>query len=176
MAIPVQTTFVEGVTIVTAAWLNRVQEMGVGLIRAESISITTTSFVLACGSGQDACVININGQMRTSETNKTVTFTGGDAVGTWGIFAQVAGGDIDPAFSLAKVADPGVPSGITHYRKLGTVYWSGTALSALVTEPGISQTQHASQHAPGGSDPLVADSVSYTTLSTDAMLGIRVFS
>jgi hypothetical protein len=175
MAIPVHTTFVDSVTAVVAAWLNRMQEMNIGLIRVKSISITTTNFVLACGAGQDACVININGQMRTAEANKTLSFSGSDSPGTYGIFAQIASSDVDPAFSLTKVADPGVPS-VTHYRKLATVYWDGSSLSSLVTEPGIGQTSHASQHAPGGSDPLVAGSISGANLSTDAMLAAtRVF-
>lgn len=176
MAIPVQTTFVDSVTAVVAAWLNRMQEMNIGLFRAKSISITSTSFVLTCGSGQEACVININGQMRTSETNKTVSFSGSDSAGTYGIFAQVAGSDIDPAFSLTKVADPGVPA-VANYRKLATVVWDGsTALSTLITEPGIGQTSHASQHVPGGSDPLPTGAISASNLSTDAMLATtRVF-
>lgn len=175
MAIPIQLTFVDGTTVVSASWLNRMQEMGIGVAKFKRLYVTGTNVVMECGTGQDAATINIAGQMRTAEVNKTLSFSSpSDADGTYDIYAAVTGGDVDPAFSLVKTLSPAVPSA-TYYRKLASVSWASSTLTNLAMEPGIGVGSHGSQHAASGSDPLPAGAISETMLSNDVYAALRTF-
>ena len=118
--------------------------------------------VLTCGTGDAAAVLSIHGKMRWAEANKaTASFTGQPA-GTYGIWATTTSLDSDPSFTMAYSLTP--PGG-TYQRQLGSVVWSGSALSSLIQIVGYER--HSFMHSTA--DPLPDASVSLAMLASDAV-------
>lgn len=158
MTAPKQVDFVDGVTVVAADFLDRIQEIEAGLAINMALAISGTALVLNAGSGNLVSSITIDEKFRYLETPQNLSFTGSDAAGSYGIFATTTATDSNPSFALEKVAGTGTPSSAAHYRKIATVSWNGsTTLSNLVQIAGYDK--HGHMHTLT-TDPLPAASVS----------------
>lgn len=158
MTAPKQVDFVDGVTVVAADFLDRIQEIEAGLAINMALAISGTALVLNAGSGNLVSSITIDEKFRYLETPQNLSFTGSDAAGSYGIFATTTATDSNPSFALEKVAGTGTPSSAAHYRKIATVSWDGsTTLSSLVQIAGYDK--HGHMHTLT-TDPLPAASVS----------------
>lgn len=156
MTAPKQVDFVDGVTVVAADFLDRIQEIQSGLAINMALSISGTSLVLPAGTGNDVSSITIGEKFRYLETPQNLSFSGSDSAGTYGIWATTTATDSNPSFSLAKVAGAGSPVA-AYSRKIATVSWDGSStLSNLVQLAGYDK--HGHMHTLAG-DPLPASSV-----------------
>lgn len=126
MSIAKEVTFEDGVTPVTAAWLNLMQEMLAAYVAPNFTLETQSTTVLRVPAGDDhgSVAIAIGGQLRRRDTNATVTVTGG--AGTKSVYAT-ADSD-DDLFALEVTS--GTPSA-TLYRKIGEVDWDGAAITEV---------------------------------------------
>lgn len=148
--------FVDGVTVVSADFLDRIQEVQAGLATNMALAISGTSVVLNAGTGNSVSSLTIGDKFRYVESPQTISFTGSDSSGSYGIWATTTATDTNPSFTLVKVAGSSSPSA-TYYRLVGTVDWNGsTTLSNLVQVAGYNT--HAHMHV-AGVDPLPAGSV-----------------
>lgn len=157
MTAPKQVDFVDGVTVVSADFLDRIQEIQSGLATNMALAISGTSIVLNAGAGNAVASITIGEKFRYVESPQSISFTGSDAANTYGIWATTTATDTNPSFTLTKVAGTAAPSA-TYYRLVGTVDWNGSsALSNLVQVAGYDK--HGHMHTLAG-DPLPSASVS----------------
>lgn len=130
MSLPIATTFTDTVTTVVAAWLNRMQEMMTGLAWNFRFQVSGATVTLPAAAGSDAMCCVINGKQRYIEVPISFTFTGANSNGDYNIYARIAGGDVDPAFSLtAATSAPSADS-----RVVATCTWNGTAISNFVSK------------------------------------------
>ena len=166
MADDKQTDFVDGVTPVVAAWLDRMQEIQQALAWNFNLGISGTSVVLTAGSLEAVASIIIKGKMRYVTAPLSVNLAS-QAAGTYGIWANTTSDDSDPTFTLQYVAGTSAPVGITYTRKIATVYWSGSALQDLtLLSPYV---KHSFMHRYNGPDALPAGSVGSEQLRTAAV-------
>lgn len=156
MAIPKNTDFITG-SALPAIFLNRVEEILSPLAINAELSISGTSVFLTCGTGDTACVLGVGGKLRWSEATKSVNLAGQPA-NTYGIWATTTADDNDASFTMSySVAPPGG----TYIRQLGSVVWSGSALSGLKQIVGYEK--HGFMHLT--EDPLPALSVAISQLT-----------
>lgn len=156
MAASKQIDFETG-TPVTADFLDRIQEIQSGLATNLALTLSSsTTVTLPAASGNGAVSLTIGDKFRYIESPIVVTFSGSDSSGSYGIWATTTSDDSVSSFSVEKVAGSGTPTA-TYSRQIGTVSWSGTALSSLVQAAGYSD--HGYMHTLAG-DPLPAGSVS----------------
>lgn len=154
--------FVDGVTVVSADFLDRIQEVQAGLATNMALAISGTSVVLNAGTGNSVSSLTIGDKFRYVESPQTISFTGSDASGSYGIWATTTATDTNPSFTLVKVAGSSSPSA-TYYRLVGTVDWNGsTTLSNLVQVAGYNT--HAHMHVPGV-DPLPVGSITASQIA-----------
>lgn len=157
MTAPKQVDFVDGVTVVAAEFLDRIQEIQAGLAINMALAISGTSLVLPAGAGNSVSSITIGDKFRYLETAQTLAFTSSDAAGSYGIWAVTSSTDSNPSFSLEKVAGSGTPTA-DYSRRIATVTWDGSStLSNLVQLAGYDK--HGHMHTLTG-DPLPAASIS----------------
>ena len=157
MTAPKQVDFVDGVTVVAADFLDRIQEIQAGLAINMALAISGTSLVLPAGEGNSVSSITIGDKFRYLETAQTLSFTSSDAAGSYGIWAVTSSTDSNPSFSLEKVAGSGTPTA-DYSRRVATVTWDGSStLSNLVQLAGYDN--HGHMHTLAG-DPLPAESIS----------------
>lgn len=154
--------FVDGVTVVSADFLDRIQEVQAGLATNMALAISGTSVVLNAGTGNSVSSLTIGDKFRYVESPQTISFTGSDASGSYGIWATTTATDTNPSFTLVKVAGSSSPSA-TYYRLVGTVDWNGsTTLSNLVQVAGYNT--HAHMHV-AGVDPLPVGSITASQIA-----------
>ena len=157
MTAPKQVDFVDGVTVVAAAFLDRIQEIQAGLATNMALSISGASLVLPAGEGNSVSSITIGEKFRYLQTSQTLSFTSSDSAGSYGIWAVTSATDSNPSFSLEKVSGSGTPTA-AYSRRIATVTWDGSStLSGLVQLAGYDK--HGHMHTLAG-DPLPAGSVS----------------
>lgn len=160
MAIDREQDFVNGVTVVTAEFLNLFQEVMAGYLspnfKLEALS--TTQLQVPAGAGDDSVAIVIDGEMRRRESAVSVTISGGAA--TYDIYATAD--SADDLFALEFTASGGAPAA-TKARKIGEVDWSGTAITRFRHEHYL---PHGSLHDIVGPDPIQA------YVNTDVGLGV----
>jgi microcystin-dependent protein len=171
MTVPKQVDFAVG-TVVSDTFLDRLQELSAAGAWNCVLRITGTSVQVVASTGQDASAIVLQGHMRYVESTQTAAFTGSDASGTYGLWAVTGSDDNDPAWSLVKVAGTASPSGFAYVRKLGTVSWSGTALSALDQIAGFSK--HAHLHQVGAGDELPSNAVGTTQIVASSVTTAKI--
>lgn len=160
-----QTDFVDGVTPVVARWLDTIQEVHQSAGWNLNLAISGESVVISAGSSEDTVSLIINGKMRYVQSPVSTSLSG-EADGTYGIFAITTGDDDDTTFTLDHEAGSNTPGG-SWYRKIATVEKSGTTLSNIkFLSP---YTKHASQHLPGGNDPLPNDIINETNISNSSI-------
>jgi microcystin-dependent protein len=154
---PKQVDFVDGVTVVAAEFLDRIQEIQAGLAINMALSISGTALVLPAGEGNNVSSITIGEKFRYLQTAQTLSFTASDSSGSYGIWAVTSSTDSNPSFSLEKVSGSGTPTA-AFSRRVATVTWDGSStLSGLVQLAGYDN--HGNMHTLAG-DPLPAGSVS----------------
>src|SRR5690606_36773308 len=126
VSISKEVTFEDGVTPVTAAWLNQIQEMLAAYVAQNFTLEAQSAPVLRVPAANDdgSVAIAIGGQLLRRDTNATVTVSGGS--GTKSMYAT-ADSD-DDLFALEVTS--GTPSA-TPYRKIGEVDWDGAAIIEL---------------------------------------------
>lgn len=157
MTAPKQVDFIDGTTVVSADFLDRIQEIQSGLATNMALAISGTSIVLNAGSGNSVASITIGEKFRYVESPQSIAFSGSDPANTYGIWATTTATDTNPSFTLVKVAGSSAPSA-AYYRLVGTVDWNGSsALSNLVQVAGYDK--HGYMHTLSG-DPLPSGSVS----------------
>src|SRR5690606_13607755 len=126
VSIAKEVTFEDGVTPVTAAWLNLMQEMLAAYVAPNFTLEAQSTTVLRVPAGNDhgSVAIAIGGQLRRRDTDTTVTVSGGS--GTKSVYAT-ADSD-DDLFSLEVTS--GTPYA-SLYRKIGEVDWDGAAITEV---------------------------------------------
>lgn len=169
MAAPIQKTFTLG-TVVDSAWLNRIQEVEAPLAWNMGLQISGTSVVLPAGTGDKISAVVINGKMRYVEAPLSVSFVGQGA-GPYGLWVTTGADDAINTFSLVAVAGAS-PPGVTNYRQIGSVSWSGTVLSALTLLAGY--FSHGALHGGGGSDALPAGSITTSQLADNIITTAKI--
>lgn len=108
-------------------------------------SASATSVQVVAGAGAAQAVIGLGGQLRFNSATTSAAHPGG-AAGTHDVWAtsralvtsQEDAGTFDYSF-LLKITTSGTPSGTgteAVYRKVGTVTWSGTAITGIHQLPG----------------------------------------
>lgn len=129
MAILKEVDFVDGVTPVSAAWLDLIQEVLASYVspnfKVEQASSTTIR--VPAGNNHSAVGIAIGGQFRRRDTNVTASVSGG--AGTKIVYATADSSD--DVFALEVTA--GTPAA-TNVRKIAEVDWSGTAIEEIRNE------------------------------------------
>jgi microcystin-dependent protein len=154
---PKQVDFVDGDTIVSAAFLDRIQEIQAGLAINAALSISGTSVVLNAGSGNEVCSMTIDERFRYIESAQTISFSGTDSAGSYSIWATTSNTDSSPGFTIVKTSGVTAPTA-DNYRRIGSVSWDGTnTLSNLLQIAGYDK--HGYMHTLAG-DPLPVASVS----------------
>lgn len=159
MTVPKQVDFSVG-TVVSDTFLDRLQEVSAAGAWNCVLQISGTSVQVVATTGQGAAAVVISGHMRYVESTVTVSFTGSDSSGAYGIWAATSSDDNDPSWTLVKISGTGTPSGYAYTRKLGTVSWNGTALSALDQIAGFEKHSHL--HQVGAGDELPSNAVGTT--------------
>jgi microcystin-dependent protein len=156
MAASKQIDFETG-TPVTANFLDRIQEIQSGLATNLALTLSSsTTVTLPAGSGNSAVSLTIGDKFRYVEAPIVVTFSGSDGSGSYGLWATSTNDDSVSSFSVAKVLGSGSPTA-AYSRRIGTVQWSGSALSSLVQVANYSN--HGYMHTLSG-DPLPNQSIS----------------
>ncbi len=125
MAISKETTFVDAVTIVLAAWLNLVQEHLAGLVTLEVDTPTATQVRVLAGDDDDVAAVYIEGQQRFRDTNALFSFTS-EPSATYGVYVTAPDGVDD--FELEVTT--GTPAEAL-YRLVANVDWNGAAITAV---------------------------------------------
>ena len=159
-------------TVVSDTFLDRLQEVSSAGAWNCVLKISGTTIQVIASTGQDAAAVVVQGHMRYVESTLTITFAGGDASGAYGIWAVTTSDDNDPAWLLVKVAGTASPSGYPYVRKLGTVSWSGTDLSALNQIAGFEK--HAHLHQVGAGDELPANAVGTSQLVSSSVTTAKI--
>jgi microcystin-dependent protein len=160
MAAPKQVDFVDGTTVVSADFLDRIQEVQAGLATNAALAISGTNVVMNAGSGNDVSAMVIDERMRYVESPQVVSFSGSDSSGSYSIWATTSDNDSNSGFTLVKTLGATTPTA-DNFRRVGTVSWDGSALSSLVQLAGYNK--HGYMHTLA-SDPLPAGSVSSTQI------------
>lgn len=127
-------------------------------------------------TGDDGAMISIKGLWRWNEAPLTVAHPGG-AAGSYPIFVTGKAQNIvstpapntdatDYTFGLvilAPATTPTIVAGVVDvYRRVGTAFWSGTAITGIVQlAPPVGN--HAVQHAAGGPDALAPAAIGAAT-------------
>lgn len=130
MAINKETTFVDATTVVTAAWLNLIQQHLAGLATIVIDTPTSTQVRILAGSDDAVAAVYIGGQQRYRDTNVSFTFTT-EPSATYNVYVTAPAGV--NTFNLEVTT--GVP-GTSPYRKIAEVDWSGSAITAYRMEDG----------------------------------------
>ncbi len=115
MSIATEVVYTDGVTVVSAAWLNLIQEHLAGYINAE-VTAAGQVVTIAAATDDDAATAYINGEQRLNEADISFTFTGAEATATYDVY--MVGDGAGPAFTMEVVA--GAPVG-TNTRKIAEV-------------------------------------------------------
>lgn len=148
-------------SVLPSTWVNALMEYVstmAGNFALEQATSTTVRVVATSDNGQVG--VGINGRWRYNTATVTATHPGG-ASGTYDVYVTASDNDYsapDPtdntnyAFGLAIFASGNTPA-TALYRKVGTVDWDGTQITAVRSTAGPSSI-HASQHAVGAADPL----------------------
>jgi microcystin-dependent protein len=160
MTAPKQVDFVDGETVVSADFLDRIQEVQAGLATNAALAISGTNVVMNAGSGNDVSAMVIDERMRYVESPQVVSFSGSDSSGSYSIWATTSDTDSNSGFTLVKTLGTTTPTA-DNFRRVGTVSWDGSALSSLVQLAGYNK--HGYMHTLA-SDPLPAGSVSSTQI------------
>jgi microcystin-dependent protein len=137
MSIAKEVTYVDGVTPVSAAWLNLVQEFLAGYVSPNfKVELNSaTSVRVPAGNDHDSVGIAIEGEFRRRDTNATVTVSGG--AGLKNIYATA-----DSADNLFALEMSAGAASAAKARLVAIVDWSGTAISEIInTYPLLPQVQ-----------------------------------
>lgn len=121
MSIATEVTYVDGVTVVSAAWLNLIQEHLAGWIKMQVTISGVDTVVISALPDDDAAVAYINGEQRINEADISSQFTGAEATNTYDVYIVGDGGG--PGFTMEVVS--GAPVG-TNTRKIAEVDWDTT--------------------------------------------------
>lgn len=158
MTAPKQVDFVDGTTVVSAEFLDRIQEVQAGLATNAALAISGTNIVMNAGSGNDVASMVIDERMRYIESPQVVSFSGADSTGSYSIWATTSNTDANPGFTLVKTAGTTTPTA-DNYRRVGSVSWDSatSSLSGLIQLAGYDKHGHMHTLA---TDPLPAGSVS----------------
>lgn len=155
-------------TVVSASWLNRIQEVLAPWAANLNLTSTATSVTLTAGTEGAVAAVSITGHWRWIEASQTLNWTGGDATGEWGLWVVTSADDTAAGFTFTRIAGTSTPAG-AFVRKIGTVSWSGSALSALKLVSGY--LTHAFMHADGAPDALTVTS---GMLATDSVTAAKI--
>ncbi|MDX1744355.1 MAG: tail fiber protein [Halobacteriales archaeon] len=115
MSVATEVVYTDGVTAVTAAWLNLIQEHLAGWVNL-SISVSGATVTIEAGADNDAASVYINGEQRRNESDISFTFTGAEATDTYDVYVVGDGGG--DTFTMEVVS--GAPAG-TNTRKVAEV-------------------------------------------------------
>lgn len=173
----VQIDFETG-TIVSADFLDRIQEVHAGLAWncALQWSPGSTTVTVPAGTGNAAACLNIGGKMRLVESPLSITFSPSTfpTTGIYNIFATTSSNDNDRSFSLeARLTSAGNPSA-AFFRNIGTVSWNASTSQIVYVQPTAGHEKHAHTHMSAGNDPLPADSVSSGMIQANAVTGAKI--
>lgn len=126
MAIAKEVDFVSGVTPVSEAWLDLIQELLAGYVSPNfKLDIQSSTQVrVQAGNDHDSRAISVGGEFRRRDTNVSATVSGG--AGVKSIYATA-----DSADNLFALEVTGGAPAATKFRKIGEVDWSGSAITAL---------------------------------------------
>jgi hypothetical protein len=131
---PKQIDFTDNVTIVPAAWLDRMQEMHApGAWNFSPEIVPPATLRINAGVGELAATIWIAGHMRYNESAVSLVFSGGDSAGLYGIWVATTSDDSLTAFTIAKAVTASAPPDAIK-RRVATVSWDGTKLSNLIPQ------------------------------------------
>lgn len=121
MSIATEVVYQDGVTVVSAAWLNLIQEHLAGWL---NMNVTAAGQVvtIAAAADDDAASAYINGEMRLNESDITFTFTGAEATDTFDVY--IVGDGAGPDFTMEVVSGAAVG---TNTRKIAEVDYDTTA-------------------------------------------------
>ncbi|MDX1744354.1 MAG: tail fiber protein [Halobacteriales archaeon] len=131
MAINIETTFTDSVTVVTAAWLNLLQEHLAGLANIKLSKPTSTQIRIEGSDDDDVASLYIEGQQRFRDSNLSFTFSG-EASGTYVVY--LTANEPNDSFGI-DVRLSGTPTD-DYYRRIGTVTWNGSAITNIRREVG----------------------------------------
>ena len=127
MAVAKQVNFALG-TVVEPDYLDVTQEINAGLAWGFALSIVGATITATVPVEVGSMAIQIQGKMRYIESTISVSFGGGDASGSYGIWTTTTATDVpNPGFALAKVLGGGNPAAV-FFRKVATVEWDQAAL------------------------------------------------
>jgi hypothetical protein len=125
-----ETDFVHAVTPVSEDFLDALQEVSSALsTNTRVVQSSTTQIQIVPGNSDGGTLgVVINGKLRYASGVKTQTISG--SAGTYNVWvtADAAGRDFAIAFATTST-----PAGITNYRKVASVVWSGTAITSFTS-------------------------------------------
>ncbi len=158
MSIATEVTYVDGVTAVSAAWLNLIQEHLAGWV---NVQVSAAGQVVTIGATADdgAASCYINGEQRWNEGDITFTFTGSEATNTYDVY--IVGDGAGPGFTMEVVSGP--PVG-TNTRKIAEVDYDTTldTITDMRVERGRFE-EHDHSLLSGTGQPAHADLAGLTT-------------
>lgn len=125
MAINIEVTFTDAVTVVDASWLNLLQEHLAGLSILNVDIPTTTQVRILAGDDDDVAAVYIGGQHRRRDTNVAFNFTT-EPSAIYGMFVTAPAG-VDTFEVEVTTGTPGV----SPFRKVAEVDWNGSAIESL---------------------------------------------
>jgi microcystin-dependent protein len=146
MAINKETTFTDAVTVVTAAWLNLLQEHLAGLATLKVDNPTATQVRIDAGSDGLVAAVYIGGKQRFRDTAVSFTFTS-ELANTYSVYVTAPAG----VTSFNMSVTTGTPA-TTPYRKVAEVVWNGAAITSIRQTFGRN-VQHT--HSPLGGSGVV---------------------
>lgn len=132
--------FVDGVTIVTADWLDAVQDTLPNFNNCRLVKQSTTSVKIEAGSLNDQVGIVIEGRMRSTIVTKSLTISG--SAETKDIYATADSNDRDFAIEFGST---GYTPSATYTRKIGEVEWNGATIDGEVVNLAGPATTHNTQ-------------------------------
>lgn len=133
MSIATEVIYEDGVTAVSAAWLNRLQEHLAGWLNLQ-VTVAGATVTVGASVDNDTASAYIGGQMRYVESDLSFTFTT-ETTGTFTVY--IVGDGATDAFTLEVVS--GAPVG-TLTREVATVDWDLTA--GAITELEVSDGRY----------------------------------
>ena len=125
MAINIEVTFVDAVTVVDSAWLNLLQEHLAGLSILNVDIPTATQVRILASDDDDVAAVYIGGEHRRRDTNTAFNFTT-EPSDTYGVYVT-APADVDTFEIEVTTGTPGV----TPFRQIANVVWNGAAIESL---------------------------------------------
>jgi hypothetical protein len=148
--------FTDGVTAVTAEFLDDLQEVQTGLVVGLRVDAPSATQVRVNGDAltENAYAVRVQGKPRYGSSPQTVTVSG--AAGAYTVWLTSGSGTTPKAPALAVEAGSTAPSA-ANVRKIGEATWSGSALTDLRVTNGVQA--NADQYNSFVLRPLLATSV-----------------